>query len=46
MKILVKNAKVVCAEKVEEKNIYIQDEKFVKDFGECADQIIDAKGNG
>ena len=44
MKILVKNAKVVSAKKVEEKNIYIQDEKFVKDFGECADQIIDAKG--
>lgn len=44
MKIVVKNAKVVSSDIVEEKDIFIEDEKFVEKFEGYADQVIDAKG--
>lgn len=44
MKILVKNAKVVCANKVVEKDVYIENERFCEGFLEEPDQVIDAKG--
>lgn len=44
MKILVKNAKVVSAREVLEKDIYIEDGKFCEAFQGEADKVIDAGG--
>lgn len=44
MKVLIKNAKVVSSHEVVEKDIFVEDEKFVETFDGNADVVIDAAG--